>query len=67
MADAKKCDRCGAYYDTNKGAKSINGYFVRGVRICTSISNSTIKVDLCDDCINKLYDFLYGSIKNKED
>ena len=68
MADAKRCDRCGNYYDENKGTRSINGWFVRGVRICTNSKCSDHKyLDLCDDCIEKLYAFLFGSIDKKED
>ena len=56
MANAKKCDRCRSYYDKNKGVKSINGFFVRGVRLETSAPY--MDLDLCDSCISELYTFL---------
>ena len=56
MANAKKCDRCGSYYDRNKGDKNINGCFVRGIRLETSGPYRIL--DLCDHCICDLYKFL---------
>lgn len=56
MAKAKKCDRCGKYYDKNEGIKSINGYFVRTIRLETS--GPYMNLDLCDPCIYDLYKFL---------
>lgn len=64
MANAKKCDRCGSYYDKNKGIKSINGFFVKGVRLETSGPYDVL--DLCDPCIYDLYTFL-GLNKEEED
>ena len=56
MAEAKKCDRCGKYYDTNKG-KSIRGIYVNSIKIIAG-SSLHMSLDLCDDCIDKLYKFL---------
>ena len=56
MANAKKCDRCKSYYDRNKGVKSINGCFVKGIRLETS--GPYRNLDLCDPCIYELYTFL---------
>ena len=64
MANAKKCDRCGKYYDKNKGVKSINGCFVRGIRLETS--GPYTDLDLCDSCISELYTFL-GLDKEKNE
>lgn len=60
MASARKCDRCKKFYERNNGVKSINGNFVRTIKICTS--GPYLELDLCDDCIKELYKFL-----NKED
>lgn len=65
MANAKKCDRCGSYYDRNKGVKSINGCFVRGIRLETSDRNRIL--DLCDHCICDLYTFLGIDKEKNED
>ena len=64
MANAKKWDRCGKYYDKNKGVKSIDGCFVRGIRLETS--GPYIDLDLCDSCIPELYTFL-GLDKEKNE
>ena len=61
MAFAKKCDRCKKFYEKNNGVKSINGSFVRTIKLCTK-GPSYEELDLCDDCIGELYKFL-----NKED
>ena len=56
MANAKKCDRCGSYYDKNKGVYSVDGCFVRSIRLETS---GPYKIfDLCDTCIFDLCTFL---------
>ena len=56
MVFVKKCDRCKSYYDKNEGVKSIDGYFVRGIRLETSAPGKIL--DLCDPCICELYTFL---------
>ena len=65
MANAKKCDRCKSYYDRNKGVKSIDGCFVRGIRLETSAQGKIL--DLCDPCIYELYTFLGLNEEEKED
>ena len=56
MTIVKKCDRCKSYYDKNEGVKSIDGYFVRGIKLETS--GPYRNLDLCDSCICELYTFL---------
>ena len=57
MANAKKCDRCGKYYDRNH-AKSMNGNFVTSISIITTTPAQYHRVfDLCDECIVDLYKF----------
>ena len=65
MALAKKCDRCKSYYDKNKGVNSINGCFVRGIRLETS--GPCRNLDLCDPCIYELYNFLGLNEDNKDE
>ena len=57
MALAIKCDRCKKYYDKNEGIKSINGCFVRGIKIITG-TGPYKGLDLFDSCIYELYTFL---------
>lgn len=56
MANAKKCDRCGKYYDRNH-AKSMNGNFVTSISINSPPQYRRV-FDLCDECIVDLYKFL---------
>ena len=65
MANAKKCDRCGSYYDKNKGVGSINRCFVSGIRLETSGPYRSL--DLCDSCIYDLYTFLGLKKEEEED
>lgn len=63
MAAAKKCDRCGKYYDVNRGPKSIKGVYVTGISVNARTMSSACfhdDFDFCDECINKLYRFLLG-------
>lgn len=62
MAEAKKCDRCGKYYDANRGPKSIEGAYVTGISINahTKLVHHHCDFDFCDECVNKLYRFLLG-------
>ena len=57
MANVKKCDRCGKYYDKCTSTKRINGYNVRGINIFISYG-PYLELDLCEKCIDDLYDFL---------
>ena len=62
---AKKCDRCGAYYDKNEKHKVVIGVCnekIECVAILTSSEKIYRRADLCDDCIDELKDFL--CIKN---
>ena len=63
MASAKKCDRCGKYYDKCTSEKRINGYQVKGINIFTSYG-PYLELDLCGKCIDDLYDFLGIEEKN---
>ena len=64
MAFAKKCDRCKSYYDKNEGVKSIDGCFVRGIKL--EASGLYRYLDLCDPCVYELYTFLGLNEEEKE-
>ena len=62
MAQAKKCDRCGKFYETNHATEYDPGTrIVSGVAF-TNPYNSFIwcPKDLCDDCIAKFKRFMAG-------
>ena len=63
MAIAKKCDRCGKYYDKNTEHKqNISGrlYYEDGMCFTVDELNTDFK-DLCDECLDKLHIFLNGA------
>lgn len=63
MAIARKCDRCGAYYDVNRDYPvTCNGFktVIVGVAMITRNDETTRDNDLCDTCIGKLNLFLTG-------
>jgi len=54
MAVARKCDRCGCYYDT-PSTETLSGFqWLKGGVNPTSI------IDLCADCCDKLSDWIEG-------
>lgn len=66
MANAKKCDRCGKYYDQNK--KYLLGReHVIGIRF-ESPNKYNDRIDLCDECLEKIEEFLGADIlKEREE
>lgn len=59
MAIAKKCDRCGKFYEKNLES----GYkreIVVGVCFINTLDNSIEDRDLCDECIVKFKRFMAG-------
>ena len=63
MASAKKCDRCGTFYEKNtRYPKSIGccKTVVDGVCLSTKSGDTVDYMDLCDECLTKLGLFLSG-------
>ena len=59
MADSKKCDRCGKYYDGNYHDRYVLGHRITHVNLTTELNiNNYKRIDLCDDCFDELYKFL---------
>lgn len=59
--NAKKCDRCGAYYDENKMYKETNlipGSVLIGMSLLCRDSRYGNEYDLCDSCLTDLKEFL---------
>ena len=62
MALAKKCDRCGKYYEENY--KFRPGLFSNAVSNIVTVGRSDIRpdkvcddFDMCDDCLTSFYDW----------
>ena len=64
MAIAKKCDRCGKYYDINTTHVppiNLKECYEDGIWLgTTNVKCSDVK-DLCDECLDKLHMFLNGA------
>lgn len=63
MANAMKCDRCGQYYDENKQHKTIGrilGSKITGISLVCDFDSHDKMIDLCDDCITDLKEFMKG-------
>lgn len=62
MASAKKCDRCGKYYDNNEairqGITNIGDSTIIAIKYVYHNNISVERFDLCDDCVQKLKDFM---------
>lgn len=59
--DAKKCDRCGRYYDDNVKNETIgcvHGGVISSIIIIEKHGSADCDFDLCDDCIGELMSFL---------
>lgn len=60
MANAKKCDRCGSYYDHNVRVRAPKGGFLGAIETLTSNMNDIKCYDLCDNCAEDLMRFIAG-------
>jgi hypothetical protein len=59
MATARKCDRCGKYYDENKKYRyDLTMGTVIGLRFETRQGFNSSRIDLCDECLGKIKEFL---------
>lgn len=56
----KKCDRCGAIYEKNEKCKTkvTSGGIVSTIATISEREMLDEEYDLCDECIEKLYDWL---------
>ena len=61
MANAKKCDRCGKYYDNNE-PYVVGGRIsaIDGIAFTLKDGSVVNPVDLCDECIRLLEKWLKG-------
>lgn len=67
MALVKMCDSCGRVYIRNhKFACKCDGGAVAGIMTVNSAGRKDQKFDLCDDCIEKLWEWLDKSRQEPE-
>lgn len=62
MALAKKCNRCGKYYDPYPAG---NRNRCNGIRKCFILDNGTVSynndaIDLCEECMKAFDEFMIG-------
>lgn len=60
MSKAKKCDRCGKFYEKNvvmKSKGSALGSIIGGIETSTKEGITDEYFDLCDDCVKSLYEW----------
>lgn len=61
MANAKKCDRCGKFYEKNFETGFEGSRIAAGVEFTNSCNAFTFdRRDLCDDCIVQFKRFMAG-------
>jgi hypothetical protein len=73
MATARKCDRCGKYYDRNELERSCANYSGRMARISHlkvytnfhGIMDSSDEYDLCDECWEKFFKFIGEEVEEE--
>lgn len=61
MADAKKCDRCGKYYNDGSSKDKnfkVNGETVYQLALINSSDGRICEYDLCDPCVRDLFHWL---------
>lgn len=58
MSDAKKCDRCGGYYDRSKVEIGRNKLLFGYVALYSRVGSQIKRCDLCDNCVKKLINWL---------
>ena len=62
MSMVKKCDRCGCYFDYNRYEHIYNEHIgeriVTGIQIKYDCTHHKTNYDLCDNCLDKLFNFL---------
>lgn len=61
MSKAKKCDRCGKFYEKNavmESKGSVLGSTIGGIKTVTKDGRTDEDFDLCDDCIKRLGEWI---------
>lgn len=68
MSAARKCDRCGKFYEQNRVKWYLNGGSItRGINIIGNNNFISAEYDLCDSCIEDFRDFMVNYDDKEED
>lgn len=68
MSVARKCDRCGKFYEKNSVKWWLDGGSItRGINIIGSNNLISADYDLCDSCIEDFRDFMVNYDDEEED
>lgn len=69
MANAKKCDICGQFYNFYQGVTLKNGKVQNGCKLRFESDSGTGwgTVDLCPECMTKVHNLLQGIMEGKDD
>ena len=66
--NAKKCDRCGRYYDKN--SKHVTGtnptLHAKGVQVFTDFERISQEWDLCDGCLTEFFNWVNTKKEDEE-
>lgn len=67
MADAKKCDICGKFYDHYLNITLESGMTMNGCKIRFAANNNICwtSLDLCPECMTKVHTLLYDISNEK--
>lgn len=67
MSAARKCDRCGKFYEKNRVKWYFNGGAItRGINIISASNFIISEYDLCDSCIEDLRCFMAYDDKEED-
>jgi hypothetical protein len=58
MSMARKCDRCGKFYEKNRVKWNYVGSITRGIDVVNKDDRIAVECDLCDSCIEDFRAFM---------
>lgn len=58
MSEARKCDRCGKFYEKNRVKWNYGGSITRGINVVNKDNRIAVECDLCDSCIEDFRAFM---------
>lgn len=67
MSVARKCDRCGKFYEKNRVKWNCGGSITRGINVVNTNNIIVVECDLCDSCIEDFRAFMDHYDDTEED